>query len=152
MKKLMNVIGQEAQNRAFGLPGEPGDPVKIKHMTMRFGDLYEEILDWAASLRGTICNEDCQPVLWALAKYADQPVRTVHSFANRVVVEMSRISDHIARGGDERLHISLELTFDIDAAASVEYNTELAKLLPDFSLSRKAGNPWLPARPAGQRT
>ena len=54
VKKLsMLVTDEAARQRAFGRSYEEGDPDRIAHLAKRWNSVYEEFLDWAASMRGT---------------------------------------------------------------------------------------------------
>nr|MDT0660008.1 TIR domain-containing protein [Micromonospora sp. DSM 115978] len=126
--KIMNVVRKESQDWALGANGGPGDPTRINHLTKRFATAYEELLDWAADVRGTACPEECRRLLELIARFADEPVAKINEFAERIVVEASRIPAHVASGTDEVLSITLELRFDGDNALVAEFGRELERL------------------------
>lgn len=126
--KMMNVVRPESQVWALGAAGDPGDPTRINHLTKRFGTVYEELLDWAAGVRGTACPEECRELLELIARFADEPVWKINTFAHRIVVEASRIPGHVASGSDEVLAITLELRFDGDDELIAEFRRELDRL------------------------
>ena len=51
---LDHVMGAEAQERAFGAPGHPGDPAWIEHLAKSWNGVYEGFLDWAAECAGQV--------------------------------------------------------------------------------------------------
>jgi hypothetical protein len=126
--KIMIVVGQEAQIWAVGAEGEPGDPVRINHLCNRFSAIYEEVIDWATSVRAVSCHEEDRRLLEVLARMVDNPVQAIESFANTLVVETNRIPAHFASGIDEQLGIVLSLTIEMDPEIMREFNEELDRL------------------------
>jgi hypothetical protein len=126
--KIMNVVRKESQDWALGAAGSPGDPTRINHLTKRFASAYEELLDWAADVRGTACPEECRRLLELIARFADEPVEKINEFARQIVAEAGRIPEHVASGTDEVLSITLELRFDGDPDLVAEFGRELDRL------------------------
>jgi hypothetical protein len=52
-QNIVKMLDSKAQERAFGAPGQPGNPELIEHIATRIVEGYEEMLDVAAGLRGT---------------------------------------------------------------------------------------------------
>ena len=49
VSKLSMLLNDEAAlERAFGAPGQAGDPDMLAHLAMRWNSVYEEFFDWAA--------------------------------------------------------------------------------------------------------
>ena len=52
-QKMSDLFNDEAaRERAFGAPGEKGDPERPTHLATRLNNVYEQFLDLAAGLRG----------------------------------------------------------------------------------------------------
>jgi hypothetical protein len=58
---MERVLDPRAQERAFGLPGEAGDPDRIKHLGQRLIDAYEGFLDWGLSYAVLECPIVSEP-------------------------------------------------------------------------------------------
>lgn len=98
---LGRVMSQEAQERAFGAPGVPGDPAWIEHLARSWNGRYGGFLDWSAELRGTHVSAEWHDVLDALAHYADQPIRAYREFVTDFVASV----DDLPRAlGQRRRH------------------------------------------------
>jgi TIR domain len=75
VSKLSMLINDEAaMERAFGAPGQVGDPDMLAHLAMRWNSAYEELFDWAARLRGSSVPSQYHNLLELLARYMDGPV------------------------------------------------------------------------------
>jgi hypothetical protein len=67
-ERFNRVLAPEVTEEAFGAPGEPGDADKISHAARRLTDVYRDLLDWAAGLRGISTPEsEAREVFEALA-------------------------------------------------------------------------------------
>jgi hypothetical protein len=112
------VFGQSVQERAFGPPGEPGDPVEIEYFASGVVATYEVLLDWAAEIRNLTCPSDWVEVRELIAQMVDQPIRQIRTFINRAVEEFSRLPALLAaqRDGGEpvRIHLVLALSANDD--------------------------------------
>jgi hypothetical protein len=128
LAKMTNVSRRESQDWALGVPGEPGDPIRINHLTGRFAKVYEELLDWSAGIRGTTCPEECRRLLELIARFADEPVTKINEFAQRIVAAASQIPGHVASGTSEIPSIALELRFNGDNALMAEFSQELERV------------------------
>jgi hypothetical protein len=127
--RMESVISPENQERALGAPGEPGDAVLIDHMCRRFGNSYEELLDWASSLRGVSCADRYRDLLELLARYSEPAVSQIRRFADDLVTQVSRIPAHLAEENPEKLEIIMELTLTLDDEVSELFLREAERAL-----------------------
>ena len=111
---LDRILSVPAQDAAFGLPGEPGDPDRILHLADRFAKVYEECLDWAAKLRGTtISDPNLREAADAQARLVDQPIQVMRDFVATFVKQADTWTDRLAAG--EPVEHDVTITFEMDA-------------------------------------
>ena len=84
---MMPVLAEEAQEQAFGPPGQPGNPIFIEHSAKRIVGVYEELLNWAADLRGTRVSERMSRAFGLAARVAGRPAREIREFIDSVVTD-----------------------------------------------------------------
>jgi hypothetical protein len=126
---LTSVFPPEVQAKAFGEPGEPGDPVRIEHFATRIVQTHEELLGWAASIRAIDPPSVLVPAFEAAARMADQPLSEIRQFIDDAVRETDRIPAYVA-GEDEHeppLEIRLRLTLTMDEEVSAELDRRLKR-------------------------
>lgn len=116
-----------AQQDAMGKPGESGDPDRIEQLARRLGAVYEEMLNWSASLRGchTTADEGAA-LLFALSRYATQPIEEVRGFARRYRDFADGLTEKLERGE------SVEMAYSISFELADETKTGYAKALEAF--------------------
>ena len=122
---IMKMLDSQARDRAFGPPGQPGDPALIEHLATRFVEVYGEVLDIAARLRSISVSENMASVMDAAAHLTDTPLREIHDFITQVITETDAIPDRLAR--DEAITIKLVLTLTVDEKAVKHLNREMKR-------------------------
>lgn len=132
MRHLVTMVDPQARQRAFGPPGQPGNPALIEHIATRFIEVYEEILDAAAKLRGTGVSDNMAPVMEAAARLTDTPLREIRDFIDQVVAETDNIPDRLTR--DEPITIALTLNLDIDDEAQKHLDREMKRAKKRFRM------------------
>ena len=125
---LGRTLDPHVQERAFGLPGVPGDPDRIKHMGQRLITMYEDFLDWSAHVRATRVSDQFQPLMQMTAKFLDDTLSQVRAFIDRLVAEMDRLPTLLAEGTDEPITLTMELVLSIDEERSRALHEELDRL------------------------
>jgi hypothetical protein len=125
--RLEVILGPDAQLRAFGDQGEPGDPIRIEHLSKRFGDLYEEIMDWAAEMRGTSTNSEFRHALELLARHADSPIESLRDYSERIVAEIGRLPEYYAEEDGEPIEITLAIQPEFDSGLQSDLEQELVR-------------------------
>lgn len=118
------IFEQSMQERAFGAPGEPGDPIHIEHFANTVVATYEMLLDWSAEIRNMSCPREWAEVRELTAQMVDQPIRQIRAFINTVVEEFSRLPARLAahRDGDApvMIHLLLELSVGAEVTEAME--------------------------------
>jgi len=113
-RRLMHTFDRlflpEAQERAFGRPGEPGDAEKIKHLAMRWTSIYEELLDWPARLRGVATPDSFSRAVDVLAHFNDESIENYRTFVDDFVRQNDDLSQVIARGDPVTIEMKLSMT------------------------------------------
>jgi hypothetical protein len=126
------VMSQDAQQRAFGAPGEPGDPERIAHLARLWNSLYEGFLDWSATLRGLAVPTEFARAAELLARYAEGPVATYREFVDSLVASVDEIPEALAKG--ESLSVSLVWELAIAPDVATAYDEEVTRLRSAFDL------------------
>lgn len=114
---IERVISPNAQEAAFGRPGEPGNVDLIEHMGSRLIGLYEQMLDWHAELRALRVSDRAQVVVSAAHATLSQPPQAVRDFAFRFVEQLEQRLRRRASGDEAPIIIVMELTLSVDDAA-----------------------------------
>lgn len=123
VQRLMHVFPPSLQAEAFGPPGVPGNSDAIIHIGERIISTYDEILNWAAEIRGEVYPENLKRLAGLAANMAIRPAEDIRNFIDRVVFEISQVPDRIARA-DPRIEISLTLTVTADEEIVREFSKE----------------------------
>lgn len=125
--KLDVILGPNAQNRAIGKRGEPGDAIRIEHLSKRFADLYDEVMDWAAEIRGTPCDSEFAQSIELLARLADAPIATMRRFSEEMVTEIGKLPQYYASKSTEPMYINLVIRPEVDTELQAEFHRELKR-------------------------
>jgi hypothetical protein len=119
------VLDAGAQERAFGRRGEPGDADRIIHLGTRLGTVYGELLDWSARIRAmNIPDDDLRAAADIEARFTDQPLEAMRTFASDFVLECDSITERLAAGN--RINIKMTITLVLEDALVEEYQAALA--------------------------
>lgn len=116
---LDRIIAPSVQEQAFGLPGEPGDPVRIENLARRLVSMYESLLDWAASLRSTSVPGVFEELLETSACFADAPLHQIREFIDTTADQISRLAE-LAAGATVEHPVTVELTLKLEADPAVQ--------------------------------
>ena len=130
MSNFNAVFRADAQERAFGKLGEPGDAARIMHLAERFVDTYESFLDEAARIRGASLAPEFREAQEAAALFGAEAVEQIRDFVNEVVESMSTLPELGEGRSDDDEPAVLSLTCTLTA------NTEVMK---QFVRSSRSG-------------
>ncbi|MFD5828838.1 toll/interleukin-1 receptor domain-containing protein [Lentzea sp. NPDC060358] len=100
---VADLLSPGKQQWAFGPAGRAGDRDRIKHLATQFAKSYENLLDWAADLRGTTTPERYAPLYAATAQLADQPLGQIEEF----LAQLAAATEHNAGT------LELALSYDV---------------------------------------
>lgn len=130
MTNVVKMLNPQGRERAFGLPGQPGNPALIEHIGIRFVEVYEEILDIAAKLRGTGVCKNMETVMDSAARLVDTPLKEISDFIDQLIAKADSIPDRLAR--EEPITIELTLTLTIDDEAKQRLDLEMKRAEKEF--------------------
>ena len=126
-RTIVKILDPKVQELAFGPPGTPGDPARIEHIATRFVDVYEQIMDMAAAIRGTGVSTTMAPVMEAGSQLTADPLRQIRDFIDQLVAETDSLPERLAAAdGPFRIALMLELSIDEEANRKLSQEIEQA--------------------------
>jgi hypothetical protein len=128
-RALMRLFDTEVQVKAFGPPGKPGDPERIAHLAVRVVGSAEELLDWAADLRGIQVSPELERSFELAARMVDQPILDILQFISSYVTHAEQIPELLAQPRSEPISQSLTLTLTMDDDAVARCVAELRRVV-----------------------
>ena len=129
MTGFMN--NEAVRERAFGAAFQEGDPERLAHLAKRWNSVYEEHMDWAASLRRSNVPSELRNLLELTARFADEPVEKYRRFVDEYVAQVDGFPAAIAAGEPLRLEASLVISAPDEVRKN--YTAELNRLKrPEF--------------------
>lgn len=131
VESLTALFEPEVQQRAFGAPGQPGDPDRIRHLAERWTATYAGMLDWAVRLRGARKSATFRQLFELEARLIDGPARTYYDFVDGFVRRLDESLPRIANG--EPVDLQLSLTFIIDEDAVEAISAEMERVGMEMS-------------------
>jgi hypothetical protein len=124
----MTAFDAQAQDEAFGAPGCEGDPSSIEHLAERIVACYEDYLDWAAQIRGTVYPDEMDKAFALAAQVAAEPAEKIRNFIDHVVVEIGKVPEYLAQPDPQPMSVSLLLTLTVDEKLMAEFKKEARRL------------------------
>ncbi|WP_350351931.1 hypothetical protein ABS642_01030 [Microbacterium sp. A8/3-1] len=106
------IISPRAQETAFGLPGEEGDPDMIQHMADRLIQSYELVLDWADDFRSLRLPGESDLGDMG-AQMAAQPLEAVRAFVFDYIAQVEQMMSDLA-DGKRGLKLQMTIAFKVD--------------------------------------
>ncbi|MEV8525776.1 hypothetical protein AB0451_16700 [Streptomyces sp. NPDC052000] len=127
-ERAMSAFDERLQLEAFGAPGEPGNAELIKQSADRIVKSYEDLLDWAAEIRGTVFPEGVKRAFDVAAMAAAQPLTDIRSFIDRTVNSIDEIPARLAQRDPRPITFTLTLELTINEAVMAEFRKEVRRL------------------------
>jgi hypothetical protein len=130
-QEMSGLIKDEAAlEQAFGAPGQDGDAERLAHLAKRWNNVYEEFLDWAASLRGASVPSEFQDLLELAARYADEPVEKYRRFVEEYAAQVNAIYDRVpaAMAAGRSIEFEVKLVLSYREGVINDYVAELNRL------------------------
>lgn len=128
---IERVLDPSAQEWAFGAPGAEGEVDKILHLGQRFIQIYEDMFDWSADLRGTVTSDRFEKAFDLAASFMDEPINQVDQFIDNYRNNLEGVPDRLANG--EVIELELKLTVTIDERVSEAFRKEMKRVTPKFN-------------------
>lgn len=112
-------LADDVRLKAFGPEGQPGDVDRIIHMAKHVVGAYEQMLDWAADLRGAGVSELLGNLYEAAAEASRQPISEFRDFVDSTVKQFDVIPSYFENDdpNKEPLRIESELHLTTDPLA-----------------------------------
>jgi hypothetical protein len=124
---ILKMLDHRAQVRAFGPPGQPGDPALIEHIATRLVEVYEDTLDIAATLRGAGVSDEIEPLMEAAARLTDTPLGEIRDFIDELVTIADSLPERLAASKPTTIELELTLTINDEALQNLEREFERTK-------------------------
>lgn len=132
---LSQLFEPDVLERAFGSPGQAGDPDRLRQLAERWTSVYADLLSWASRLRAANKSSTYVTLFEAVARLIDQPIQEYRDFVDELLREVDRLPQAIRSG--QPTEINLTLTLSMDAAAQAAFQKELATLERLLEITRK---------------
>ena len=102
---------------------------RIEHVARGVIQIYESMLDWAASLRNVDVLGEYEELLDLTARMLDEPIVQIREFIQNVADEIARIEITVAEASVESpREVRLTLTITLEDGLDEEIDTALQKL------------------------
>ncbi|GGR74813.1 hypothetical protein GCM10010252_11450 [Streptomyces aureoverticillatus] len=121
-------MSQEAQTRAFGPPGTPGDPELITHIARRLLAAYESLMDWAVAMRSVRPPSTMVALFEVASRYSQASIEGFREFVTVLVGEVDQASDVLARQDGSTAHIDATYTMTISPEVIKQFDREQRRL------------------------
>ena len=111
VEQIDRTLEPAVQERAFGAPGQPGDPLRIQHLAAAVIRPYGELMRIAGELRNQDVPEEMREPVELAAQLTDQPLREFREWADSAVEQIDGIRDRVAarKPDDPPIQIVMEL-------------------------------------------
>jgi hypothetical protein len=121
---------KRALEQAFGAPGEEGNSERLAYLAKCWNNVYEEFLDWPASLRDARVPAEFGKLLELAARYADEPAEKYHRMVDEYVTQVDAIYDSIPASITTGKPIEVGINFTLSRRQEVlnDYVAELNRL------------------------
>lgn len=132
---INRVFDQEILVRAFGMPGEAGDPDLIKRVAHGIIQIYGSMLDWAAELRNSSVPSDYEDVVEFMACMVDGPLRQIRDFTQNVADQIAKLPILLEEAEENGATIDSPMTLTLTLSLSLDQNDQ-ANLDAEFERLR----------------
>lgn len=131
VSNLEKVISQGAQQAAFGLPGDAGDPALIEHMAKRLIDIYRQLLSWVEEVRSLRIEGDSGLLQELLAEVVDQPLRETRAFSYDFVESLESALAARIDNPNEPIVINMTIAYELPGDLADRVEQELTRVLTE---------------------
>ena len=110
--RMVAYLDPGQQERAFGKPGESGDPQRITDLAEGIISGCDELLEWCAALRVTGVPRELRRLFDLTSELADLPLQQTRVFVDNAVRQFDDIPAAIREARPVQLRLALTLTID----------------------------------------
>jgi len=126
MGEVPRVWSRDAQERAFGAPGEDGDAEAIERLAKSMNGIYEGLMDWTAKVRGVNRPSAFDRYIDLLSSINDSSISVYREFVDDLVAYDDELPARIAAGQPSKLDMNIRFT--IPAETTKALNAEFARV------------------------
>jgi len=141
VEPIVDMLSEERQERAFGPPGEPGNPDEIRDLAHEVVSLYVAVMDWCARLRGTRVPIRHRRAYRAAARLMDGSVEQLRHFVASLAMELDQVPNHASTGASPPLTIVLTVALSVRPEDQARLDRTLSRIshatagaLPDLQV------------------
>ncbi len=123
---LERILAVEAQERAFGAPGEDGNVGAILHMAGSVTTTYADLLGAGRQLLSIEPPQLLTRMHELALHYLGRPLEQIRAFVEQTVEAMTRLDDYLA--SSEPVVIELDLVMELDPGVERAFDEELRRV------------------------
>ncbi len=113
----------------YGEPGVPSDIKGMYYVAVRYGELYNFILDWVIDVKSVSVSDDYRPLLDAMAKTPMNVINQLEEYPVKSLETIEHSLEDVASGRlDKGAGVSLTLHLSLDEKAQNDFSDELDRL------------------------
>lgn len=127
-----NIIGI-ALPKFIGEPGVPSDLKGLYYVSIKYAELYEQLLNWVIHTRSTHIGEDFEEAKIVLAEFATKPAKDIWCFPFEVQNQINEANERL-KLGDENITINSTLTLEIETEVETKFYEIIDKLRKYYNL------------------
>lgn len=141
ISSLMNIIGSLTNIINIALPTylkEPGVPADLKglyYVTVKYAELYEQILNWIIITRSTYIGDDFEDMKLTLAKMASKPATDIWRFPFEVY-EQTKTGIEKILAGEKNATISIFLKLEMGDDVRKEFDIMYDRLRTHYGIEK----------------
>ncbi|WP_321416215.1 DUF4062 domain-containing protein [uncultured Desulfobacter sp.] len=106
----LSTVFEKGFTKAVGSDGN-GDLKRIIHLTSKYGEVYNQLLDWKLYFAGTITDPQYEHLMQLLSMYSMNAIKEMENFSTKLYEQMKGIvSNTHSHNENDTISITLELT------------------------------------------
>ncbi|KPI06062.1 hypothetical protein OK074_4286 [Actinobacteria bacterium OK074] len=130
-------LSPDAQLRALGPPGAPGDAALIAHIVQRLLSTYESLIDWAVALRSARPPARLVKLFEVTSRLSEGSIHAFDSFVETLVRQTDEASALLARQDGSTAVITVTYTMTISPDVLDEIDRESRRVTVAANRPRK---------------
>jgi hypothetical protein len=129
LKSIVNV----ALPKFIGEPGVPSDLKGLYYVSIKYAELYEQVLIWIITTRSTQIGEDFEEAKIVLADFARKPAKDIWDFPFDSHQKITDAKERI-KLGEENVTINANLVLEIEEEIVNKFNEITEKLRSYYNI------------------
>ena len=128
LKNIINV----ALPKFIGEPGIPSDLKGLYYISLKYAELYEQVLNWIIITRSTQIGEDFEEARIILADFGTKPAKDIWNFPFDVYQQITDANEKY-KLGEKNITINSTLTLEIEEGVEKKFNEITEKLRAHYN-------------------